>query len=357
MTTIAEIQKFRKELFNELRAELGHLKGCQTSLLIFSAAGAGLFLGLLRTDTYLSPMYALLLPLIFLLPLWLIFYEKARSVARIVGFVRVQEACFEYSSELAFIGWESAMKRYWQRREVWNDRLLDGEFTTDEPKTVTTSVYWFTVYCTFLIFSSLCLLGGFVHLPIPPGAKAIKAIIVVSLLITFIQSFHFLQWHRIGKTKKRFSFEEVDVRIPHTNMKVFAVRARNLAFCFSFIFALIFTFGLLGEWIPMADLLTEWTWVAIVVYLIFMCAAIFCTSMASWMLLNLVKSRYSYDTFEVRWQIILNIKIDRKNKEILDIDWEKRIEELKKPKAIDMPPGDPVIKVGNSEVSSPTVRF
>ena len=329
MEDLDEIQQFRQGLFHDLRTELGHLKGCQTSLLIFSSAAAGLFLSLLRDDTYLHPAYLLLLPLIFLLPLWLIFYEKARSVARIVGFVRVQEALYECDSLSGHIGWESAMKKYWQRRKVWDDRKLDGEFALDKKRSATTSVYWFAVFITFFSFTSLCLIGGLYFLPVQ---VAVKYAIVLAFAITFFMSFDILYLHKIGKPKNQSKNEaETAVTHPHTNMKEFGRRALLVVLCFVIFIIIIFSLGVLVSAIVVPALLMDCVLrsVPLFVYLGFLSAAIFSASMAAWMFLNLVKSRYSYDLFEVRWQIILDIKINRDTRTVLDVNWEKRLQQLK----------------------------
>jgi hypothetical protein len=314
-----EIGQFRKEMFHDLRTELGHLKTCQTSILILSATGAGLFLSLLRKDSYISPEYLVLLPLIFLIPLWIIFFEKARTIARIVGFIRVQEKLYMYKSNLAAIGWESAMKLYRSKQNIWDDRKHDIHFKKSEPnKSPTTSTYWFMVYCTFFSLISTCIIISITFLPIHALQKFFLILIIG---ITFLLSFPVLKLNKIGKDK------DPDKSNPdhekHTDLSIFMMkRTLILAGCYLLLNICFFSISIyIGNFLyvnysPIEDLIPY------LVFLIFFTAFLIGASVASWLFINLVKSRYSYPMFEHRWEIILEIEIDERHNYVIKNKWE-----------------------------------
>jgi len=320
----AEIVDFRKGQFHDLRAELGHLKTCQTSLLIFSSAGAGIFIGLLRNESgYIHPAYLLLFPLIFLLPLWIIFYEKARSIARIVGFLRVQEKLYMFKSTLAVIGWESAMKKYWSKKDTWDNRILDDHFTIESSKkTATTSIYWFSVYCTFLILIVTCLVLSGIYLPIE---NFTKIGIIIAVILTLIESFYLLKLQNIGKQKQGIDTQQKK-QVKHTNLKIFSKKAIYLSIFFMTVNGIFWILTFFVRENDNSILISQFF--PLVIYLMFFTSFVLCVSITSWMFLNLVKGRYSYDLFEKRWQIILGIKIDEDNGVIEAKDWDATLRNI-----------------------------
>jgi hypothetical protein len=318
-----EIGHFRKEIFHDLRTELGHLKTCQTSILILSATGAGLFFSLLRTDSYIPPEYLVLLPLIFLIPLWIIFFEKARTIARIVGFIRVQEKLYMYKSNLAAIGWESAMKLYRSKQNIWDHRELDEYFKRSEPsQSPTTSIYWFMVYCTFFSLITICLIISMIFLPIH---FLQKINLVVAIVITFIISFPLLKLHKIGKKKNS------NIESRHTDLKRYFKRTEFLVISYIILAICFFMFSFLLLKNDYPNNIIIQNVIPYSVFSIFFTVFLIGGSVASWLFLNLVKSRYSYPMFEQRWQIILDIEIDEERKEVYKRNWNDFLKSPKNP--------------------------
>jgi len=307
------ILEFRKSLFHDLRDELGTLKSCQTTMLLFASAGAGLFIGLVRSDfTDIGHFYLFLLPLVFLLPLWLIFYEKARTIARIVGFLRVQEKLYVSESSLALIGWESAMQDYWKKKHIWDDRKFDILFPKEDYKRKTlTSIYWVTVYLTFFFITSTCLILSGTLLSIPDLGK----IFIAALFILF------LSYAVLNQKIIRFSLWKFGMRldkkpvIEHSDLS--KILFESMIYSAVFWFLLIMGLRYLG-YITSFSIKVE-----CYIFGIFLGAFLFILTVALWMFRNLVKERYSYNMFEQRWQIILNIWIDKNSDKIEFIDWEK----------------------------------
>ena len=185
----------------------------------------------------------------------------------------------------------------------------------------------------------------------------VKIEIVLALVCTFVMSFRLLQLHKIGQKKnKTIYINENTGSFPHTNMKTFAKKAIRLVFSFNGFFWIFFVIGVLGSFLASPTFYIEKSWfsqvislgVPLIIYIFFISSAIFSASLASWMFLNLVKSRYSYDLFEVRWQIILDIKIDRNTRTVEKVNWGERIVELQN--AIDTPSDDAPVRTGASAV-------
>lgn len=167
--------QYRRDQLRDLRMELGTLKTCQNAAIAVGLTGPSIVLALLR-DTFSSDLICILVyvPLIILFPFWLIFFDKARTIARIVGFVRLQELLmFSNRPNLGIIGWETAIGRYWNNAEVWRyppNRFFDTailNWRLEEEKQFETfrrkmelkinrffkATYWTTVYLIFLLFS------------------------------------------------------------------------------------------------------------------------------------------------------------------------------------------------------------
>lgn len=99
---------------NALREELLFLKKCQLSLLSLSLGGGAVVLGLwgdkasaLSADIYLSL-------LILLLPCWVVWFDKATTITRIVGYLCILEAMIATgrSPSYLYVGWENALRAF-----------------------------------------------------------------------------------------------------------------------------------------------------------------------------------------------------------------------------------------------------
>ena len=101
-----------------LRKELQGLKECQIKFLNTAPVATGLLFGLpqlvAKTGGTDLPLYVgALLPLVVLIPAWWTFFDKARSITRIVGYYRVLEATVRGDfSPVWFPGWERALEAF-----------------------------------------------------------------------------------------------------------------------------------------------------------------------------------------------------------------------------------------------------
>lgn len=331
----------RQNLFRDLRVELGHLKTCQTSLFLFGISGSGLFLGLINANIVqgsifgVNPGYLILVILVLLLPLWIIYFDKARTIARIVGFLRVQERLFLSNSSLGIIGWESAMKKYWQNRKLIDDRYYDGFFDELFPKDITKkqqedkrnkiyySTYWFSVYSMFFLFNLVCLVisGYFIN---------INGMIKFWLLIWFILVFGicFLNTKYKFFNYMRNTFKKWLEKDPPSHTDLFSIMRQTG------LMVILCWLGLIGYlWYThsvVIDIVQEFTnllqvtssqsfeCIPIIIYSIALALFIIVAISALWMLQNLVKKggRYNYGTFEKRWEFILEIQFITDNRVI-----------------------------------------
>jgi hypothetical protein len=99
-----------------LRAELHDLKQCQIRFLTSSVVAAGLLLSIpkvlqergLSND---SLRMAYLVPLVVVIPCWWGFFDKAKTITRIVGYYRVLEGIIlDAYTARRFYGWENALR-------------------------------------------------------------------------------------------------------------------------------------------------------------------------------------------------------------------------------------------------------
>jgi hypothetical protein len=128
-------REFLTEEYKMLRAELHDLKACQVRLttLAITATGAilGLGTGLSSGSTPVDKALlglAFLSPLLVLFPFWWIFFDKAMSVSRVVGYQRVLEilSLRPDCRPRTFPGWENALEEFRREKQrlAARDRLI-----------------------------------------------------------------------------------------------------------------------------------------------------------------------------------------------------------------------------------------
>ena len=168
-----QVSLMMEKEYTTLRQEVLDLKNCQVTFLTFSLIATGAILGVLGgrlislIDRYAAVLY--LAPLTILLPSWLIFFDKALSVTRIVGYLRLLEEMYLGSADpwTRFLGWETAMDKFRARRkqEMFKSQTERfPKFSKEVRKKLskmfrlqTTQRYWVLVYYIFSITSGLCL--------------------------------------------------------------------------------------------------------------------------------------------------------------------------------------------------------
>lgn len=157
-----------------LREELRDLKGYQFRLVGVASVVTGflLSLGRLRLDPSQSaqpPESLYLLPLIVILPSWMIYFDKTKTITRIVGYYRILEAMLAQEARPRhFFGWERALGKFRKsspnvvkrlnkarrRRTPANRRVQRFVLTMT---LIQSQLYWTLAYATFIILAIICL--------------------------------------------------------------------------------------------------------------------------------------------------------------------------------------------------------
>jgi hypothetical protein len=149
-----------------LRTELVSLKNCQITFLTYTVTGTGLLMGfavnLVSTDKSPLPMLGImyLVPLTIILPFWWIFFDKATTITRIVGYYRIlEELIIDPKSNVTFLGWENALAKF---RDEYGKKSTTPPPPNQERFLVrlfrlivlqTSQRYWVITYYTFTSLS------------------------------------------------------------------------------------------------------------------------------------------------------------------------------------------------------------
>lgn len=160
---------------NALRGELQSLKNCQITFLSTSITTTGILLGFGATFVQQFPNLKIisLFPLVILLPAWWIFFDKATTITRIVGYYRFLECLIiepEQNLSDLYIGWENALREFrsyssnklhkTQNNKHWFRKFIKLVFLR------TTHKYWVITFYTFTSLCGICIVislayGGF----------------------------------------------------------------------------------------------------------------------------------------------------------------------------------------------------
>lgn len=198
-----------------LREEMNNLKNCQVTFLTIAVTGTALLLALASGATPNTPFGKVCyLPLVILIPAWWIFFEKAKTISRIVGYLRVIEMLnFGPRGKNKFVGWENAQAKY---RKFERDGKLqkpnDEDLKTNWSKfwdllRCNASPYWMLTYSIFFALTISCS-GLGVSYSIQTYSHQITSLLLVSLVIIIvvgssIRNFLFI-WHLVWG---RYSYE------------------------------------------------------------------------------------------------------------------------------------------------------
>jgi len=175
-----------------LREELHNLKNCQITFITSSVTATGVLLGLAATLASTPALGVIFFfPLIVLLPSWWIFFDKATTITRIVGYYRILEKLILGEHEATNnMGWENALGEFRKRQESGElkppQHLEDSRLSRwfDIFLLRTTHRYWVISYYTFLALSGLCVVVAiatlkgvwFIVTPVPTLMVLISAL-------------------------------------------------------------------------------------------------------------------------------------------------------------------------------------
>ena len=136
-----------------LRQELQNLKMCQFAFLTTSFTVTGLILGFVPNLTPSSvPGSVFLIPLVVVLPAFCFFFDKARTITRIVGYYRILEDAI---NNPGFPGWENALSISRKETSKKTIGLFIRVMLMRQPHG-----YWSLAFYTFAALSILCIIGA-----------------------------------------------------------------------------------------------------------------------------------------------------------------------------------------------------
>lgn len=160
--TPSEDNNFKLQVLQEeqklLKNELTQLKGCQLQYFTLTVTGSAALFGLAaRSTDYLVIGFAYLAPLAIILPCWWIFFDKATTITRIVGYYRVIERMIaEYPhSKTQYIGYERALAIY-RRKDDKRAKMKPKDSKQKKIRHRYWDINWYTY--TSLSFAS-CILS------------------------------------------------------------------------------------------------------------------------------------------------------------------------------------------------------
>lgn len=149
-----------------LRGELAHLKDCQVKFLTFSVTATAVILGIIGRSNLILPTGSKFLsgemwiiPLAVLLPAWWIFFDKATTITRIVGYFRLLEKILLGKvDDYNFLGWENALEEF--RKQYTKEKFINLKELFKILSFRTTHRYWVICYYIFFFLSLICLIGS-----------------------------------------------------------------------------------------------------------------------------------------------------------------------------------------------------
>jgi hypothetical protein len=166
----------RLQLFNEeiavLNEEIRELKKCQINYFSLSITITGVILGFHNAFNGL----VFFAPLAIVLPCWLIFFDKAHTITRIVGYIKLLEKNIGGFRRDYYLGFENALSLYRRHeRKIWNafkkNAALWERFEKQRPRKRdvlllrTRYRFWILNWLTFCGLSLVCVLGYYFNRP------------------------------------------------------------------------------------------------------------------------------------------------------------------------------------------------
>lgn len=149
---------------NHLREELYNLKKCQITFFSLSITATGLLISIAgRPEVTSFKSIFLLAPLVVLIPCWWIFFDKATTITRIVGYYRIIESLLinDKKQPIRYIGWENALREFRRRQ---NEVDISAFVVSSEKRSIldlfftfsTAHTFWVIIWHTYFLLSLLC---------------------------------------------------------------------------------------------------------------------------------------------------------------------------------------------------------
>lgn len=190
--------------WESLRKEQEFLKGCQLRYFLLSITSVVAFVGLLNMgpnnihDFEHEIPWIFLSPLMIIIPCWLIYFDKAKSIGRIVGYLMIlEELLLSQNNNVidSFIGWERSLAKFRHdfitNKLNRNDNVYDLNFWDQAFRLIflrSTNKYWTFHFYAFAAASFMCLLLSTTEIENAPKIFwASVAIFICVMIYTFEQ--------------------------------------------------------------------------------------------------------------------------------------------------------------------------
>lgn len=198
-----------------LRDELARLKNCQMTFQTVPITTTGLILAFgLRSSEMSLLKYISLFPIIIILPSLLIFFDKATSITRITGYIRLLENFLIKDIYEKYIGFDNSLRE-------WRKKVDDPQFQKDikqsmqnENISIFRHAYWLISFIIYNSLSLICLLFSLFFYYKFPEKQGTQLIYLFSIIFAFIVVIVFitLSWHRVLMlTRGRFSYNKREI--------------------------------------------------------------------------------------------------------------------------------------------------
>ena len=143
--------------YKEIKSDLRDLKSCQRQYFFLSISGAGAILALARyVEEYAG--FPMLAALLFVLPCWKMFFDKASSVTRTSGYIAYLESQMASESPV-FVGYEKAVIEFRRRDDLGEFKSVPNDEQDNRP-TRSRYGYWMINFITYLSVCIACLISA-----------------------------------------------------------------------------------------------------------------------------------------------------------------------------------------------------
>ena len=200
-----------------LRAELQELKKCQLQYFILTLASTGVIFGLSEAFLSINKIESIifLAPLVIIIPCWLTFFDKATTITRLVGYMRILEEQLS-SQNPVYFGFENALAVFRENEKTnppktgirlrdWRNwgKLLSLLILRTRHR------YWIVNWYTFLILSIICcILPFFFSINMNPMIDKRALLVwtsIIVVLVTVVYTYRMVADLIIGK----YSYDNV----------------------------------------------------------------------------------------------------------------------------------------------------
>ena len=177
--------------YEELRADLRELKICQRQYYFIALTASGALLGLARIYPGAAG-FLVLAPLILLLPCWVMFFDKATSVTRMTGYLRlIEPGIKDESSEPLTTGFETSLAifRKWDSIDAnVKDYEKERKFFYIVPWPFSSRYrYWkLNWYTYFLISIFCCIFSWYWYLNNGMDESLLKILVIAGIFVLMI---------------------------------------------------------------------------------------------------------------------------------------------------------------------------